>query len=78
MAVDEEAYDRVRAAQWLAGTASARGYSRRTLLRAAGLGAAVAGLEAMSGAGPALAAPPGPIVKPLPPELFTVLAPTPR
>jgi DMSO/TMAO reductase YedYZ molybdopterin-dependent catalytic subunit len=44
--------------------------TRRSLLRTAGAGAAVAGLAA-AGVRPAAAAP-TPIVKPLPPELFTV------
>jgi DMSO/TMAO reductase YedYZ molybdopterin-dependent catalytic subunit len=65
---DESAYDRLRAAQWRAGG----GISRRGLLRMSagiGLGTAIGG--AAVPATPAAAAA-GPIVKPLPPELFTV------
>ncbi|MGI5227049.1 sulfite oxidase [Actinoallomurus sp. CA-142502] len=64
---DEAAYDRLRAAQWRARTAM----SRRALLRisaTAGLGAAVGGMAPR----PAVATAAGPIVKPLPPELFVV------
>ena len=68
--MDEQRYDEVRAGQWLAGTAVGRGFSRRDLLRTAGLGAAVVGLSA---AGVRPAAADGPIVKPLPPEFFTLL-----
>ena len=68
--IDEAAYDDLRLRQWLAG--QARGFSRRTLFR---LSAAV-GAAAVTGSvvAPAAAAadPGGPIVKPLPPELFTV------
>src|SRR4051794_31865902 len=63
---DEATYQRVRAAQWQAQGPP----SRRTLLRAsggAGRGAAILG----PAAGRAAADDP-PIVKPLPPELFTV------
>src|SRR3954447_200255 len=59
---DEAVYEDARARQWLA-------LSRRGLLRASaglGAGAALGGLTVA----PARAA--GPIVKPLPPELFTV------
>lgn len=65
--MDEERYDRVRVRQWLAGEAT---LSRRAVLRTTGLGVAAAGLASLPAA-PAAAA--GPIVKPLPPELFTVL-----
>jgi DMSO/TMAO reductase YedYZ molybdopterin-dependent catalytic subunit len=67
MSTQEHAYDRLRATQW-------HTPSRRDLLRAAAVGSAAAGLAALPGARWALAAdaPPGPIVKPLPPELFTV------
>ncbi|WP_305784617.1 sulfite oxidase [Symbioplanes lichenis] len=63
--MDEGTYDRQRLGQWLAG--EARGFSRRDLLK----------LTALAGAGVALAptaaqAAAAPIVKPLPPELFTV------
>jgi DMSO/TMAO reductase YedYZ molybdopterin-dependent catalytic subunit len=63
---DEAAYDRLRAAQWRARSAM----SRRALLR---LSAGV-GIGAAVGASPAIAdtPPAGPIVKPLPPDLFVV------
>ncbi|HEY0543645.1 MAG TPA: sulfite oxidase [Actinoallomurus sp.] len=64
---DESAYDRTRAAQWRARD----GISRRSLLRMSagiGLGTAVGGVRAARAA----AAVDGPIVKPLPPELFVV------
>jgi DMSO/TMAO reductase YedYZ molybdopterin-dependent catalytic subunit len=65
--LDETTYDRTRLTQWLAGRAREDGLSRRALLRAAG----VAGvLVALPGATPAHAD--GPIVKPLPPNLFDV------
>lgn len=67
--LNEGAYDRLRLRQWLAGEAG--GFSRRDLLKlTAAVGAGLAGTAA-TGA-PARAAA-GPIVKPLPPELFTVL-----
>ncbi|MEV7085182.1 sulfite oxidase [Streptomyces sp. NPDC093085] len=87
MRIDESAYDRHRLGQWLAGEARAEGVSRRTLLRlavAAGVVTASAGRPARATAGttapasapsPAPAADPVPgsgIVKPLPPELFTI------
>ncbi|GIJ71167.1 sulfite oxidase [Virgisporangium ochraceum] len=85
---DEGRYDSARLAQWEAGQARGDGISRRTALRlSAGLGLAavpvLGGVPASAapargeasaaparGEGPAVAA--GPIVKPLPPELFTV------
>src|SRR3954469_25533212 len=64
--LDEATYDRLRLDQWLAGV------SRRDLLKlTAAVGAGLAG-AAVADTGAAAAAPP-PIVKPLPPELFTVL-----
>lgn len=66
---DESAYDRTRAAQWRARD----GISRRSLLRMSagiGLGTAVGGVPAARAA--AAGAADGPIVKPLPPELFIV------
>lgn len=69
--MDELAYDRHRLRQWMTGEAA--GFSRRDLLR---LTAAVgAGVVASAATAPpaAAAAAAGPIVKPLPPELFTVL-----
>jgi DMSO/TMAO reductase YedYZ molybdopterin-dependent catalytic subunit len=74
--VDEQAYDRARLRQWLDGAATGRGLSRRELLRAAALGSAALGVAAAGARIPARAAEPpppaGPILKPLPPELFTV------
>jgi DMSO/TMAO reductase YedYZ molybdopterin-dependent catalytic subunit len=67
----EVEYDRGRLAQFLAGEARADGLSRRGLMRlSAGVGLGVAAGAAIGGA-PAQAADP-PILKPLPPELFTV------
>jgi len=66
---DEAAYDRARWAQWQAGAARMPGLSRRAALRwtaAGGLALAAAAVPA-----PAAAAT-GPILKPLPPELFEV------
>jgi DMSO/TMAO reductase YedYZ molybdopterin-dependent catalytic subunit len=65
---NEAAYDRLRAAQWRARNAM----SRRALFRmsaAVGLGAAVGGTAPRPAAATAAT---GPIVKPLPPELFAV------
>jgi DMSO/TMAO reductase YedYZ molybdopterin-dependent catalytic subunit len=71
----EGSYDRRRLAQFLRGDARADGISRRDLMRlsaAVGLAAApVVGAAAPASAG-AATDPTGPIVKPLPPELFTV------
>jgi DMSO/TMAO reductase YedYZ molybdopterin-dependent catalytic subunit len=73
MRSDESTYDRHRLGQWLTGEARAEGVSRRDLLRlaaAAGVVTTLAGLPA-----PAAADTPAPapgIVKPLPPELFTI------
>jgi DMSO/TMAO reductase YedYZ molybdopterin-dependent catalytic subunit len=64
--VDEATYDRLRLRQWQAGTA--QGFSRRTFLA---LAAAAAGGAAL-GPQAASADAAGPIVKPLPPDLFTV------
>src|SRR6266496_1427868 len=76
--LDEAVYDRRRAREWLAGTARGDEMSRRHLLQ---LGAGV-GLAALSelalprrasaSTAPQDTAPTGPIVKPLPPELFYV------
>jgi DMSO/TMAO reductase YedYZ molybdopterin-dependent catalytic subunit len=76
-ATAEERYDRIRARQWLAGAARGPGLSRRDLLRAAGAGAVAVGLAGLPGTRPAVAdplppPPAGPILKPLPPDLFTV------
>ncbi|MGW5739895.1 sulfite oxidase [Amycolatopsis sp. NPDC003861] len=64
---EETAYDRVRLAQWRAGGARMPGLSRRDLLRLT-----AAGGLALAVPGTAAAAAGGPIVKPLPPELFDV------
>lgn len=69
----EPTYDAVRASQWLTGQADGRGLSRRQLLRATAT-AAIAG-AGVAGPGTAyadLAPPAGPILKPLPPDLFYV------
>jgi DMSO/TMAO reductase YedYZ molybdopterin-dependent catalytic subunit len=64
---EEAAYDRARLRQWLAGRARGAGMSRRAVLR----GSAGAGLAAAIGTLPGrAAAQPGPIVKPLPDDLF--------
>ena len=76
--LDEATYDRQRLAQWQTGDARGEGISRRSLMRlsaALGVGAAVPGLAGLAGPAVASAAevdPNAPIVKPLPPELFTV------
>jgi len=64
--LDEVTYDRLRLGRWLAGV------SRRDLLKlTAAVGAGLAGAAVTGPAAAAAAA--GPIVKALPPELFTVL-----
>jgi DMSO/TMAO reductase YedYZ molybdopterin-dependent catalytic subunit len=70
--LDEHGHDGVRLAQWRAGQAAGTGFSRRDFARlATGLSLA-AGVSALAAA-PAHADPAaGPIVKPLPPELFQV------
>jgi DMSO/TMAO reductase YedYZ molybdopterin-dependent catalytic subunit len=74
--LDEATYDKVRLSQWMAGKARGTGITRRRVMRlGAGLGlGAAAALEWATVAGtPAQAAEAaGPIVKPLPPELFYV------
>ncbi len=73
--LDEGHYDRTRLRQWLAGTARGAGLTRRDLFRLSAAVGAAAGVAAAVGPGsPAGAADPaaGPIVKPLPPELFTI------
>ncbi|MFL6125366.1 sulfite oxidase [Actinophytocola sp.] len=71
--IDESSYDRIRMAQWLAGRARSDGLRRRDVLRALGVAGALAVVPAMSAVVPAVpAAAAGPIVKPLPPELFDV------
>jgi DMSO/TMAO reductase YedYZ molybdopterin-dependent catalytic subunit len=73
---DEATYDSLRMSQWLTGQAAGRGLSRRHLLRAvAATGMAGVGAGVLTGAGGVAYADPllaGPIVKPLPPELFYV------
>ncbi|MDP9792836.1 DMSO/TMAO reductase YedYZ molybdopterin-dependent catalytic subunit [Catenuloplanes nepalensis] len=69
--MDETTYDRLRLEQWRDGRASGRGFTRRDLMRlAAAVG--VGGAIGAGSAGGAARAADGPIVKPLPPELFTV------
>ncbi len=67
---EEIAYDRVRLAQWRAGAARLPGLSRRDLLRVTAAGGLA--LAAGTAAPGTAAAAGGPIVKPLPPELFDV------
>jgi DMSO/TMAO reductase YedYZ molybdopterin-dependent catalytic subunit len=68
---NELTYDRTRAQQWLAGKAHGDGMSRRSMLQlSAGAGLALSVSGALSGA--TASAADGPIVKPLPPELFEV------
>ncbi|GAA2529392.1 sulfite oxidase [Winogradskya humida] len=65
--MDESSYDLRRLRQWQAG--EARGFSRRDLLKlTAAVSAGLAGAAAVESPGHAA----GPIVKPLPPDLFTV------
>ncbi|WP_030973347.1 sulfite oxidase [Streptomyces sp. NRRL S-1824] len=66
----EAAYDRMRLRQWSRGAARSAGIERRDLLRFVAA-AAVTGLVAAAPAQAADSPAPG-IVKPLPPELFTV------
>ncbi|MGW9122490.1 sulfite oxidase [Streptomyces sp. NPDC055663] len=78
----EAAYDELRLRQWSRGTARSAGIDRRDLLRllaAASAAGPLAGLAAPASAAPAAGAPSAPsapsapgIVKPLPPEVFTV------
>lgn len=73
MQSDESTYDRRRLAQWLAGEARADGVSRRNLLRLAAAAGAVTTLAALPIPAAADTPAPGPgIVKPIPPELFTI------
>src|SRR3712207_2136472 len=65
--MDEVAYDKLRLRQWLEGRA--RGFSRRDLLKLT----AAAGVAGTLGPASPAAAADGPIVKPLPPDLFKVL-----
>src|SRR5687767_2344507 len=77
---DEATYDRVRLGQWLAGAARVDGFSRRDLARLTAAVSVAAGLGVVTGptldptpaAGAGPVPPAGPILKPLPPELFTV------
>ncbi|MFE6912161.1 molybdopterin-dependent oxidoreductase [Streptomyces erythrochromogenes] len=76
---DESHYDRTRLRQWARGRARSAGVDRRDLLKLFAVGAAAGSLGAAGGgtasaapvAAPAADAAPG-IVKPLPPELFTI------
>src|SRR5438045_4139202 len=79
--LDERGYDEARLGQWNAGQVAGGGFSRRDLGRlAAGLSVATAGsalTAAPAHADPAHSDPysdpvAGPILKPLPAELFTV------
>ncbi|WP_327352376.1 sulfite oxidase [Streptomyces sp. NBC_01304] len=77
--VDEHSYDRRRLRQFLAGDARADGVDRRVLLKllaaaggAAAFGAAGAAPASASASASATVAAAAGIVKPLPPELFTV------
>ncbi|GAB7044058.1 MULTISPECIES: sulfite oxidase [Catenuloplanes] len=73
--MNEATYDRVRLEQWRDGRASGRGFTRRDLMRlaaAVGVGTALGGGALGGGAAAGTARADGPIVKPLPPELFTV------
>jgi hypothetical protein len=73
--VDEAAYDALRLRQWQAGEAS--GFSRRAFLALAAAASAGAVLDpGAASADTAPASSSGPIVKPLPPDLFTVFAVT--
>ncbi|MHA4815666.1 sulfite oxidase [Streptomyces aculeolatus] len=72
---DETSYDRRRLRQWLDGDARTPGVARRDMLRllaAAGGAGALGALGAPSAGGAPSAPRAGGIVKPLPPELFTV------
>ncbi|MEU6294225.1 molybdopterin-dependent oxidoreductase [Streptomyces erythrochromogenes] len=76
---DESHYDHTRLRQWARGRARSAGVDRRDLLKLFAVGAAAGSLGAAGGgtasaapvAAPAADAAPG-IVKPLPPELFTI------
>ncbi|MER7730572.1 molybdopterin-dependent oxidoreductase [Streptomyces erythrochromogenes] len=76
---DESHYDRTRLRQWARGRARSAGVDRRDLLKLFAVGAAAGSLGVAGGgtasatpaAGAAADAAPG-IVKPLPPELFTI------
>jgi DMSO/TMAO reductase YedYZ molybdopterin-dependent catalytic subunit len=65
----EVAYDRMRLGQWLSGRARGDGLSRRDALKALGVVGALAVVPALTARA---ARADGPIVKPLPPELFDV------
>ncbi|MFG2629507.1 sulfite oxidase [Streptomyces sp. NPDC048473] len=71
----EAAYDGMRLRQWSRGAARSAGIERRDLLKlvaAASAAGPLAGFAAPAHAAPAAASPAPGIVKPLPPELFTV------
>jgi DMSO/TMAO reductase YedYZ molybdopterin-dependent catalytic subunit len=71
--MDEARYDALRAAQWLSGQARGDGITRRDLIRlSAGTGLMAVPALAPHEATAQAAATTGPIVKPLPPELFYV------
>lgn len=66
---DQSRYDRLRLEQWQSGHARADGLRRRDVLRALGVAGLLAATPALA---TTAAAAEGPIVKPLPPELFDV------
>src|SRR5947209_2280973 len=70
MRIDEADYDRVRLGQWLTGHARGAGVNRRDLLRAMFAVGVMTAVPLAAGARPATAD--GPIIKPLPPDLFDV------
>ncbi|CAM5276822.1 Sulfite oxidase OS=Streptomyces microflavus OX=1919 GN=Smic_01720 PE=4 SV=1 [Streptomyces microflavus] len=72
----EDAYDRIRLRQWSAGAARSAGIDRRDLLKLVAAASAAVPLASVAAPVRAAAAPaadglPG-VVKPLPPELFTL------
>ncbi|MFD9406369.1 sulfite oxidase [Streptomyces sp. NPDC059989] len=69
---DESQYDRTRLRQWARGRARSAGVDRRDLLKLFAAGAAAGSLGLAAGGTAAAAAEPPGIVKPLPPELFTI------
>ncbi|MGW2053357.1 sulfite oxidase [Streptomyces sp. NPDC001840] len=69
----ESAYDRIRLRQWRLGRARTAGVERRTLLKLLATASAAGSFAAAGQASARAAAPAAPgIVKPLPPEVFTV------
>lgn len=72
----EDVYDRIRLRQWSAGTARSAGIDRRDLLKLVAAASAAVPLASVAAPAQAAAAPAAPglpgVVKPLPPELFTL------